>query len=87
MPYFVYIAKCAGGAYYTGITWNLKKRVSEHNLGVKTSIQKSRRPVKLVYWEQFNSRIEAARREKEIKGWRREKKERLIKEFTLIPLG
>jgi len=79
MLHFVYIAECAGGTYYAGITWNLKKRISEHNLGVKTSIQKSRRPVKLVYWERFNSKNDAARREKEIKGWRRDKKERLIR--------
>ena len=79
---FVYIVECTDGTYYTGITWNLKKRVLEHNLGIKTSIQKGRRPVKLVYWEKFKQRIEAARREKEIKGWRREKKETLIRNFN-----
>jgi predicted GIY-YIG superfamily endonuclease len=41
-------------------------------------MQPGRRPVKLVYSKEFQSRIEAARREKEIKGWRREKKEQLI---------
>jgi len=64
--------------YYTGITWNLKKRIREHNTGIKTSIQKSRLPARLVYWEKFDTRILAAKREKEIKGWRREKKEQLI---------
>ena len=67
--------------YYTGITWNLKKRIEEHNSGKDSPIQKSRLPVKLVYWEKFSSRIEAARKEKEIKGWRREKKELLIREL------
>jgi len=65
--------------YYTGITWSLKKRIEEHNSGIDTAIQKSRLPVKLVYWEKFETRIEAAKREKEIKGWRREKKKTLIK--------
>mgnify|MGYP001619181881 FL=1 len=65
--------------YYTGITWNLKKRIAEHNSGKDTSIQKSRLPVRLVYWEKFKTRMLAAKREKEIKGWRREKKELLIK--------
>lgn len=78
---FVYILSCRGGSYYAGITRGLKKRISEHNLGVKTSIQKSRRPIKLVYWEEFETRKEAAKKEKEIKGWRREKKEELIKSF------
>ncbi len=78
MACFVYILECADGMYYTGITWNLEKRIKEHNLKIKTPLQSSRLPVKLVYWEMFNSRIEAARREKEIKGWTRVKKEKLI---------
>jgi len=78
MAYFLYIVECTGGVYYTGITWNLRKRISEHNSGIKTPLQKSRLPVKLVYWEKFNTKIEAARREKEIKGWSRIKKEKLI---------
>lgn len=79
MPCFVYILRYSDGMYYTGITWNLKKRIAEHNAGIKTAIQKSRLPVKLVYWEQFETRIEAAKKEKKIKGWRREKKEILMK--------
>ena len=78
MAHFVYIVKCRDGSYYTGITWNLKKRASEHNSGVKTPIQKSKRPVKLVYWEKFEDRKTAAKREREIKGWTRKKKEALI---------
>ena len=81
---FVYIVRCKDDSYYTGITWNLKKRITEHNLGIKTPIQKSRRPVELVYWEKFATRKEAAKREKEIKGWRREKKEQLIKNFNSL---
>lgn len=79
MAHFVYILKCTDGMYYTGITWNLRKRISEHNSGIKTPIQKSRLPVVLVYWEKFNDKIDAARREHEIKGWTRVKKEELIK--------
>jgi len=75
---FVYIVRCNNGFYYTGITSNLKRRITQHNLGIKTSIQNSRRPVKLVYREKYNSRMEAAKREKEIKGWTRKKKEKLI---------
>ena len=78
MAHFVYIVECNGGSYYTGITWDLRKRVKEHNSGIKTPIQKSRLPVKLVYWERFETKIEAARKEKEIKGWTRIKKQKLI---------
>lgn len=65
--------------YYTGVARDLKKRMNEHNLGLtKGAFTKSKLPVELVYWERFNSRIEAARREREIKGWDRRKKEGLI---------
>ena len=75
---FVYILECADKSFYTGITSDLKRRVINHNLRVKTPLQKSKIPVKLVYWEMFDTRIEAAKREREIKGWRREKKINLI---------
>lgn len=78
MAWFVYILRCKDESFYTGITWNLKKRVSEHNLGKYPNFTKSRIPVKLVYWERFLDRFQAANREKEIKGWRREKKQKLI---------
>ena len=68
---------------YTGITWNLNKRIKEHNLGIGAIFTKNRGPIKLVYWEKFKTKKEAARREKEIKGWRREKKEKLIHKNSL----
>lgn len=70
--------------YYTGITWNVTKRVSQHNQGIKTMIQPARRPVTVVYIEKYDTRIEAAKREKEIKGWSRIKKEKLIHAYSLM---
>jgi predicted GIY-YIG superfamily endonuclease len=70
--------KCADGMYYTGITWNLKNRLIEHNKHIKSPIQPNRLPVTLVYWEEKSDKIEAAKREKEIKGWSRLKKGTLI---------
>lgn len=78
MVYFVYIVECKDKSFYTGITWNLQKRVHEHNSRVKSSLQLSKLPVKLVYWEQFVDKYKAAKREKEIKGWSRVKKQKLI---------
>ncbi|MBI2577918.1 MAG: hypothetical protein HYV77_03735 [Candidatus Wildermuthbacteria bacterium] len=46
----------------------MRKRPAEHNQGIKTPIQPSKRPAKLMYSEGFKTRIEAAAREKEIKG-------------------
>lgn len=79
MAWFTYIVECADKSFYTGICWNLKKRIKEHNQGLyKTSFTKSRLPVKLVYWEKFADRFIAAKREKVIKGYSRLKKENLV---------
>lgn len=77
MIYFVYILECSDGSFYTGITWNIEKRVIEHSNGLSLAT-KGKLPVKLVYREEFADRYQAAKREKEIKGWRREKKLKLM---------
>ncbi len=78
MNWFVYIVRCKDGSLYTGITTNLNRRISEHNgkQGAKSLLGKL--PVVLVYSEKFNSQRNSAKREREIKGWRREKKLKLI---------
>jgi putative endonuclease len=76
--YYTYILKCNDESFYTGITWNLLKRIKEHDLGIGAEFTKSRLPVRLVYYQELNSKKEAAKREKEIKGWYRKKKENLI---------
>lgn len=83
MAWFVYIVKCKDSSFYTGITWNLKKRIQDHNAGKYLNFTKSRLPVRLAYWERYSNRIEAAKREKEIKGWRRQKKVTLINSLHL----
>ncbi len=77
MAHFLYIVECVDKSFYTGITWNLKNRVSEHNHG-KSIATKWKLPVKLVYWETHLDKSSAAKREKEIKGWGRIKKLALI---------
>jgi putative endonuclease len=49
---FVYILECADGSYYTGWTTDLDRRVAAHNAGRGGRYTRSRRPVKLVYWEE-----------------------------------
>jgi putative endonuclease len=80
MKYYVYILKCRNGSYYTGFTNKLEKRVSEHDQGLDTKCYTyNRRPIKLVFKEEFQNIYDAIEREKQIKGWSRKKKEALIK--------
>jgi len=67
------------------MTWNVEKRLWEHNTRIGALYTRNRLPVKLVYYEEFRNKFDAARREKEIKGWRREKKEDLITGFQGLP--
>ncbi len=85
MP-FVYILRCADGSYYTGSTTDLERRLWEHRRGIGAKHTASRLPVELVYCE-YSDSIEAAFiREKQVQGWRREKKEALIRnEFNELP--
>lgn len=64
--YVVYALKCSDGSIYIGQTNNLKRRLSEHNKGLNFWT-KSRLPVKLVYYESFDSQKEAVQREKKLK--------------------
>jgi putative endonuclease len=80
MSQWLYIVECSDGSLYTGITKNVKKRVQQHNegkFGAKSI--RGKRPVVLVYKEKQISLSKALKREREIKGWRREKKLDLIK--------
>ena len=78
--YYVYILRCSDGSYYTGITNSVERRLYEHQEGlIERSYTHNRRPVKLVYVENYSNVIEAISREKQIKGWSRAKKEELIK--------
>jgi len=77
--YFVYIVRTSDGSYYTGITNNLERRLSEHNDGIDQSCYTfRRRPVKLVFSAMFHDVDQAIRFEKQVKRWSRKKKEALI---------
>ena len=77
MPY-VYILECEDKSFYTGSTWDLERRVIEHNEGIATNYTSKRIPVKLVYSEYFDSISLAYEREKQIQRWSRVKKIALI---------
>jgi putative endonuclease len=75
---YVYIVRCADGTLYTGWTNELLARVHTHNLGQGAKYTKSRRPVQLVYWEVFGDKIDAMKREYQIKRYPRKQKLALI---------
>ena len=74
MRAFTYILVCADGTLYTGWTNDLEKRLAAHNAGKGAKYTRSRRPVRLFYYEEFAEKCEAQRRECEIKRLPREKK-------------
>jgi putative endonuclease len=74
----MYILKCADGSYYTGSTWNLEKRLAEHQSGLGANHTRKHLPVQLVYCEETDRIEDAYQREKQIQGWSRKKKEALM---------
>lgn len=78
MSYYVYILCCADDTLYTGITVDLKNRISAHNSGKGAKYTRSRSPVKLIYQEQYDGKSEALRREIAIKKLSRTEKLQLI---------
>lgn len=75
---YTYILKCADGTLYTGWTNDIEKRIKDHNAGRGAKYTRSRTPVELVYFEIFETKQEAMKREYAIKHMGRTKKEALI---------
>lgn len=77
--WYVYILCCNDDSLYTGITTELERRIDEHNMSKQAAAYtRARRPVKLVYSEQHDSRANASKREYEIKQFSRKQKLALI---------
>ena len=74
--WFVYLILCNDLTLYTGITCDLNRRVRQHNgdLVGGARYTRSRRPVKLIWWEAQRSRGNALQREAEIKSSTHEEK-------------
>ena len=77
--YYVYLILCDDDSLYAGITNNIQRRLTEHKTKSGGRYTKLHRGIRLLYSEQFNTKEEAIKRERQIKGWRREKKLNLIK--------
>jgi len=80
MAFWVYILRCADSSYYTGHTDNLESRIGQHITGAIASCYTyTRRPLELVFSQDFPTRIEALASEQQIKGWSRKKKEAMMR--------
>jgi putative endonuclease len=80
MNAYLYILRCADGSYYVGTTRsNLEKRLAEHEAGACDGYTARRRPITLVFHQYFERVEDAVAVERQVKGWRREKKEALIR--------
>ena len=76
---YTYIVKCSDGTFYTGWTNDLTRRMEAHNHGRGAKYTKARRPVTLIYYETFETKEEAMKREYAIKRLSRKEKEELIR--------
>ena len=84
--WFVYILKASDGTLYTGITTNIERRIKEHNSGGKLGSKylRGKTPVAIVYFEEFENRSLATKREIEIKKMDRKDKLILILNFSML---
>ena len=77
--YVVYILKCSDDSFYTGITGNFDKRITQHQIGCfKQCYTFKKRPFVIKYYTEFIDVIQAILFEKKLKGWTRAKKIALI---------
>lgn len=79
---YTYLVRCADGTLYCGWTNNLEKRLLAHNSGKGARYTRSRRPVSLVYFEEYETKHEAMSREAQIKQLARQEKEQLVRAFA-----
>lgn len=75
---YTYILECSDHTYYTGWTNDLEKRIADHNSGKGAKYTKARLPVLLKYYETYETKEEAMKREYAIKKMKRAEKENLI---------
>lgn len=78
MKNYTYIVRCKDNTLYCGWTNDLEKRIASHNSGTGAKYTRNRHPVELVYYETFETKEEAMRREYAIKQLTRQEKLKLI---------
>jgi len=79
MPYSTYIILCSNNKYYVGHARDVDKRFTRHLTKDGARFTRQNKPIKILWKQKFNTETEAVQREKQIKGWSREKKDNLIR--------
>ena len=74
----VYILVCSDRSLYTGIATNVEKRFSDHKNGKGGKYTRSHKVVRVIYSESFKTQTEALKRERQIKGWDRGNKIKIL---------
>lgn len=77
MGAYVYMLRCADNTIYTGWTDSLEKRLALHNAGKASKYTRARLPVEMIWWEEQKNRVDAQKREWEIKKLSRRRKQEL----------
>jgi len=77
--WILYILRCKGNVFYTGITNNIERRIKMHKKGKASKFTRARLPVRLIYQEKCGTKIDALVRECAVKEFSRKRKEKLIK--------
>ena len=77
--WYTYILLCEDGSLYTGYSNNVEHRFNEHKNGKGGHYTRSHKPIRIVYTDQFATQSEALKRERQIKGWSRQEKIRILK--------
>jgi predicted GIY-YIG superfamily endonuclease len=86
MPFYVYILECSDGTYYTGHTDDFGQRMAQHGEGMGARYSSKRRPLKLLWATDCQTREQAFEFEKQIQGWSRAKKQALMRgDFEVLP--
>ena len=78
---YTYMVRCADGSLYTGWTTDVERRIKCHNAKKGAKYTKSRLPVELVYYETFETKEEAMKREAAIKKLSKKRKELLVADW------
>lgn len=86
--YYVYMVQCSDDSIYIGLTNDLERRLKEHNFGLNdNSYTSKRRPVKMIWHQEFMQFEQAEKFEKKIKKWSRSKKMALANgDYNLLKL-
>jgi len=77
--YYAYLARCSDNSLYAGYTNNIASREKAHNEGDGARYTRMRRPVRIIYYEEFVNRSDAMKREALFKRLKKSEKENLIK--------